>query len=97
MKNDDPSPSWWKLVNMFRSDADYKQIMHQIELDPISLSDLECMANGAFSPLDSIMNQKDYLSVLYHMRLASGLPWSLPITLPVSEQKAKELTKNKRS
>jgi len=43
------------------------------------------------------MNQKDYLSVLYHMRLASGLPWSLPITLPVSEQKAKELTKNKRS
>ncbi|GGB58390.1 hypothetical protein GCM10007199_25320 [Fictibacillus barbaricus] len=51
------------------------------------------MANGAFSPLDSFMDQKDYLSVLYHMRLTSRLPWSSPITLPVSEQKAKELIK----
>lgn len=86
-------PHGGSLINRFRSDADYKQIKHQIELDPISLSDLECMANGAFSPLDSFMDHTDYLSVLYHMRLANGLPWSLPITLPVSEQKAKELTK----
>jgi sulfate adenylyltransferase len=53
-------PHGGSLINRFRSNADYKQIKHQIELDLISLSDLECMANGAFSPLDSFMNKKDY-------------------------------------
>lgn len=54
-------------------------------LSPTSISDLELIAVGAFSPLTGFMNQADYGSVVENMRLASGLVWSIPITLPVSK------------
>jgi sulfate adenylyltransferase len=37
------------------------------------------------------MEQKDYESVVTDMRLANGLPWSVPITLSVSEEVAEPL------
>ncbi|MDR7072052.1 sulfate adenylyltransferase [Fictibacillus barbaricus] len=84
-------PHGGKLVNRMKLNDDFQNMKVQIELDAISLSDLECLAIGAFSPLESFMNQTDYLSVIQHMRLNNGIPWSLPITLPVSYKKAKGL------
>lgn len=55
-----------------------------LPLNPFELSDLEMLAIGGFSPLDGFMAKDDYESVLRQMRLTSGLPWSLPITLAVS-------------
>jgi sulfate adenylyltransferase len=86
-------PHGGSLVNRYFPVSDRSYIKAQIELDAVSLSDLECLAIGAFSPLDSFMSQADYNSVLRDMRLANGLPWTLPITLPVSEEKAFELRK----
>ncbi|OOE12121.1 sulfate adenylyltransferase [Fictibacillus arsenicus] len=83
-------PHGGSLVNRYIPQESY-QFNARIDLDPVSLSDLECLAIGAFSPLDSFMDQADYLSVLHHMRLSNGLPWSLPITLPVSDELAKKL------
>lgn len=80
------------LINLFDPYFDYKFIHHAIELDDIALSDLELIANGAYSPLKGFLNKKDYESVVDNMRLFNGIVWSIPITLPVSEQKAKELT-----
>jgi len=37
------------------------------------------------------MGKKDYESVLGKMRLANGLPWTLPITLSVTDEQAKKL------
>lgn len=49
------------------------------------LSDIELLAVGAVSPNRGFMTKADYDSVVSDMRLASGLPWSLPITLPAAE------------
>ncbi len=57
-----------------------------LTLGPASTSDLELIATGGYSPLTGFMRRADYLHTLRHMRLPSGLPWSLPITLRVSSR-----------
>jgi sulfate adenylyltransferase len=55
-----------------------------VTLTTRQVADLECLAVGAFSPLDGFLRQSDYESVVEDMRLACGLVWSLPITLAVT-------------
>jgi sulfate adenylyltransferase len=50
------------------------------------LSDLELLAVGAVSPNRGFMTKADYEAVISEMRLASGLPWSLPINLPATPE-----------
>ena len=65
--------------------------LNRIALNARTMSDLELIAAGAFSPLEGFMGQADYRSVLTEMRFANGLPWSLPITLAVRESDAEPL------
>ncbi|HYF77509.1 MAG TPA: sulfate adenylyltransferase [Symbiobacteriaceae bacterium] len=51
-------------------------------------SDLEMIGTGVLSPLTGFMNEQDYRSVVQEMRLATGLPWALPVTLTVSRDDA---------
>ncbi len=60
----------------------------KIALGPRTLSDLEMISTGVFSPLTGFMDREDYESVVETMRLANGLVWSMPITLSVSEDEA---------
>jgi sulfate adenylyltransferase len=62
----------------------------QIVLDEREQSDLDMIACGALSPLTGFMGKEDYLSVVETMRLKNGLPWTIPITLSVSEAEAKK-------
>lgn len=55
------------------------------------LSDLELLAVGAVSPNRGFMTEADYTSVVNEMRLANGLPWSLPITLPATDEEIANL------
>ncbi|MBT2667107.1 sulfate adenylyltransferase [Bacillus sp. ISL-4] len=55
------------------------------------ISDIEMISNGGFSPLIGFMGEKDYQSVLKYMHLANGLPWTLPVTLPVTKEDAKSI------
>ena len=65
--------------------------MPRITLRPREVSDLEMIANGAFSPLEGFMCEDDYVAVRGNMHLASGLPWTIPVTLSTSEDFADDL------
>jgi sulfate adenylyltransferase len=60
----------------------------QIQLTRMAVSDLELIATGALSPLTGFMTRDDYDSVIDSMRLANGLPWTIPVTLPVDDELA---------
>jgi ATP sulfurylase len=62
-----------------------------VTLDERALCDLDMLASGAMSPLTGFMGPDDYASVVEHMRLASGLAWSLPITLAAAAPAADEV------
>ena len=63
----------------------------KLALDAWALSDVERIAIGGFSPLEGFLAKKDYDSVVLNRRLASGLVWTIPVTLPVSKQQAQGL------
>ncbi|HMA47232.1 MAG TPA: sulfate adenylyltransferase [Frankiaceae bacterium] len=54
-----------------------------LALDARGLADLECLAVGAFSPLTGFLGPADHAAVVADGRLASGLVWTLPVTLAV--------------
>ena len=60
-------------------------------LSPVSVSDLELIGVGAFSPLTGFMDSATYQSVLEDMRLPGGLAWTIPVVLPVSKETADNL------
>jgi sulfate adenylyltransferase len=62
-----------------------------VKLGARELADLEMLASGAFSPLTGFMGEADYVRSRDEMRLASGIPWSIPITLGVEEATARSL------
>lgn len=63
--------------------------LRRFQLDGRAASDLELIANGAYSPLEGFMCRDDYDSVVERMRLANGLVWSIPITFAVTEEEAR--------
>jgi sulfate adenylyltransferase len=65
--------------------------LQRVQMDVRTTSDLVMIAIGGFSPLTGFMEQEDYESVVTSMYLSNGLPWSIPITLSVSEEVAEPL------
>ncbi|UVI29783.1 sulfate adenylyltransferase [Paenibacillus spongiae] len=62
-----------------------------------TISDLDLIGVGAFSPLTGFLNEADYHSVVERMRLADGTVWSIPITLAVEDHEASVLSTGKRA
>lgn len=62
----------------------YATQLPSIQLSERAVCDLELLATGAFSPLDRFMGERDYRSVLDHMRLSNGHLFPIPVTLPVA-------------
>ncbi|WP_026582326.1 sulfate adenylyltransferase [Bacillus sp. J33] len=91
-----PKPHGGKLIEAFDPNYDLTGIEKEILIDAIALSDLELIGVGLFSPLTGFLGKADYESVVENMRLADGTVWSIPVTLPVSQEKADELTSGEK-
>src|SRR5919199_1670748 len=63
----------------------------RVHLDARTLSDLQMIASGVFSPLEGFMLREDYESVVEDLRLSSGLVWSMPVPLSVGKEDARHL------
>ena len=57
--------------------------LHSIQISERAVCDLELLATGGFSPLDSFMGKEDHQRVLDEMLLTSGHVFPIPVTLPV--------------
>lgn len=91
------APHGGQLVNRIANHIQREEFLEKadllprVTLDQRAVSDLQMIAIGAFSPLTGFMEQADYESVVDNMRLANGLPWTIPITLSVTASIAEPL------
>jgi sulfate adenylyltransferase len=60
----------------------------RITIDRDTRVDVENIATGVYSPLEGFLGQKNLDYVLYHRRLADGIPWTIPIALDVTHEQA---------
>lgn len=94
---DSIAPHGGQLINRIANPAQREEFLDKaehlprVQLDERAVSDLVMIAIGAFSPLTGFMGQADYDRVVNEMHLANGLPWSIPITLSVTEEVARPL------
>ena len=85
------------LINRIAEGAKRQELLEKakqansVVLNDREISDLEMIAIGAFSPLEGFMKKKDYRNVVNNMHLANNLPWTIPVTLSVTEEKANTL------
>lgn len=84
-------PHGGQLIQKIDFDLQVDSIEKAIEIDRATLSDLELIANGGYSPLEGFLGKKDYESVVQNMRLQNGVIWSIPITLAVDQKTANAL------
>ncbi len=63
------------------------------DMNERQLCDIEMILNGGFSPLNGFLEKSDYDAVVKKMRLADGTLWPIPITLDVTDEFSKQITK----
>ncbi len=83
-------PYGGRLIDLLDSDPP-AATLPSIQISERSVCDLELLATGAFSPLATFMNERDYRRVLDEMRLADGTLFPIPITLPVDKEISGEI------
>ncbi len=97
LQQDAIAPHGGVLINRIATEEQRQGFLAQadtlprVQLDARAVSDLEMIAIGGFSPLTGFMTQEDYEPVVNTMHLANGLPWSIPVTLSVTEEVAQPL------
>jgi sulfate adenylyltransferase len=77
------APHGGELVDRTGDQPSDLDALETLTLTSRELSDLDMLASGALSPLEGFMGRDDYEAVLDSMRLASNLPWALPVCLAV--------------
>ncbi|MGH8071171.1 MAG: sulfate adenylyltransferase [Candidatus Entotheonellia bacterium] len=92
-----PRPHGGRLIRRIVGGAARDRLLAEVtrlprlEVSPEIASDIVNIGHGAFSPLAGFLGPEDLRSVLFAKRLASGVPWTIPIVLDISRQQAKQL------
>ncbi|MBP1767503.1 MAG: sulfate adenylyltransferase [Candidatus Aminicenantes bacterium] len=95
------SPHGGKLVDRVLNEECRQDILAaaralpKLTINDESVSDVENVATGVFSPLEGFMGRADYRNVLNEMRLRTDLPWTIPIVLDASPEEAARLKEGK--
>jgi len=95
------SPHGGQLVNRLlkeeaREQAEEKAyILPRLGVGDDLAKDVENIARGVLSPLEGFVGREDYQSVLRSMRLANDVPWTIPMVLDVSEERADRFREGK--
>ena len=80
-----------RLVDLRLPDGAGEELKHDvaslpyIQLSERALCDLELLATGGFSPLETFLGREDYERVLEEMRLSDGTLFPIPLTLTISK------------
>ena len=81
-------PHGGKLVNRVaakgKDRVEEAKRLPQVALTKELAKELQNIAHGVFSPLEGFLTGADYASVLNKGRLATDIPWTIPIVLDVS-------------
>jgi sulfate adenylyltransferase len=91
------APHGGTLVDLLATDHEAESLEQEaknhpkLEVSERELSDLEMLTVGALSPLTGFQGEKDYRSILETMHLESGVPWSIPVTLSLSDEEVKRI------
>jgi sulfate adenylyltransferase len=64
------------------------ETLKKVPLDSRAVSDVFMLAMGAYTPLDGFMSRDDWRGSCLEMKLAGGIFWPIPITLPVERDLA---------
>ncbi len=90
------SPHGGVLIDRLVDDSNRSELLKRaksaptVTLSEVVLSDVELIATGIVSPLTGFMDKKTYQNVLDTMHLPEGLPWTIPVTLPVDTETAEK-------
>ncbi len=84
------TPHGGGLVNRFAPEEACEALLKtaetlpHIQVDAYAAFDIDGIAKGVFSPLTGFMGAEETERVLENMELRPGIPWTIPILLPVT-------------
>ena len=96
-QNDPIAPHGGSLVDLLVTGVEAEGLTQearnhpQLTVNARELSDLEMLAVGALSPLTGFQNEAEHRSILETMHLTNGLPWTIPVTLSLTEEDVKRV------
>jgi sulfate adenylyltransferase len=91
------APHGGTLVDLLVSERDRDKLADEarnfpkLTVNERELSDLEMLSIGALSPLTGFQGKAEYDSILDSMHLPNGLPWTIPVTLSLTDEEAKRI------
>ncbi len=80
-----------RQVSIPNLENNYGDGQNVLEVDADAFIFLTLIKNGILSPLEGFNTYEETISIMDNSRLPSGVPWSMPFLLPVSEDEIRKI------